>query len=454
MRKISILPGKPLPMSTTAPPLAAQQSEAGPDRPARMARLQTRAARPADSAGGMKRSPASTLSKIQGRLVLQQRPNGPTVQTTLVDLIALSDEPTLCSQSGLLGVTSSDADGATHITIHTDDLLRSSLHEQELRDLENMIALPSTSLADKSDILKEILAHMPQRKPSPGGKHLQASITRSLADMAPLGNPRSFMRLLREIKAIWRFEDILKTYQPAVGTEAHALLTGAVTCFAQTPQVSDDDDVFHTLLANIEADLERSCAQNTRFKLRAICVATLDTYRPPAGSPAYEKLATAIAFLDNSGTVFDAESLRSLVRGVCFDLQLDAQRSMPAWYRPEEDRLFMPTRSMKTWIVALEKTRSSSANASARQQCRALLVQAKQRWLRHALRFDEMRDFFARMQAATAAQGFDDLQMLAARLLQKTPGAQHDDFDVDKDALSLKTRLHDNVDYRVFESAL
>ncbi|WP_377101864.1 hypothetical protein [Rugamonas violacea] len=97
----------------------------------------------------------------------------------------------------------------------------------------------------------------------------------------------------------------------------------------------------------------------------------------------------------------------------------------------------------------------SAATATAPQQpeLHALLVDAKQKWLKHEMSFADSRDYFDQVATRCQNAGLPKLEELARHLGAELPDATHDDFNRNRDELTYKTRLHDNVYGRAYDTA-
>jgi hypothetical protein len=121
----------------------------------------------------------------------------------------------------------------------------------------------------------------------------------------------------------------------------------------------------------------------------------------------------------------------------------------------------MPTECMVHWMAALDGG-IGQANAlphptpAQRAQLAALdtmLTAAKGKWLRHELSFADSRAYFGSVAAQCGNAGLAELGELATHLRGQLPGAEHDNFNRNRDDLTYKARLHDNVYGRAFDSA-
>ncbi|SFL97977.1 hypothetical protein [Rugamonas rubra] len=121
----------------------------------------------------------------------------------------------------------------------------------------------------------------------------------------------------------------------------------------------------------------------------------------------------------------------------------------------------MPTECMMQWMATLDddiRAANALAGRTPVQQAgmntlTALLPAAKEKWLRHELSFADSRAYFSQVAASCEQAGLHRLRDLAKHLHSQLPGVEHDNFNRDRAELPHKTRLHDNVYGRRYDSA-
>ncbi|MGH9877600.1 MAG: hypothetical protein ACRD5H_08175, partial [Nitrososphaerales archaeon] len=83
----------------------------------------------------------------------------------------------------------------------------------------------------------------------------------------------------------------------------------------------------------------------------------------------------------------------------------------------------------------------------------SLLVAAQDQWEDRRLTFQDTKEYFDKAAAECNKHGLPHLASLAEQLKAEMPSMEHDDFNVNKDDLTYKTRLHANDYGRVYNSA-
>lgn len=186
-------------------------------------------------------------------------------------------------------------------------------------------------------------------------------------------------------------------------------------------------------------------------ELQNILENTVKEYRPKTGSLAEAFIRQVLNFLKNNpDKTLAPKDFQWIVRTVSEDIHRNQHMfnaHLQAMSIAPRETGRMPTECMMHWLATIDETSKNASEPAKKEKLLAMLADAQHQWLQHKLTFSEAHAFFARAGDECTANGLTDLAGLASQLRTDIPATQ-----TVSDDLQFKTRLHDNIYGRVYDS--